>query len=154
VKFGVWTYCVEWRSGGKLWSNFSSESSVRLYLSRPCQNTVQYPAVQVGATRKSGDTDGWSVLRSLSQYPPHTYVCSLHFKSSKKVKDIPTIFPWTSLLLLKENPLSFALLSSQPPKLKGEDSTKELQSYTESFTKLQDYLQLEKHLQPSMKELE
>ena len=128
----VWTYCVEWRCGSELWSKFGSESGIRLHLSRPCQNTAQYPAVQVGATRKSAkashsisypltlrrDTDGWSVLRSLLQYPLiHIYAVFI-LKTLRKLRTYLPYFPGP-LLFLHENPLSFALLSPQPPKLKN-----------------------------------
>ena len=89
---------------------------------------------------------------------PYTYICSLHFKNTKKAKDVPTIFPWTPSVSARKSPVVRPFVSPAPQTKKHkveEDLSKQLQSYTESYTKLQEkYLQLEKRLQSITEELE
>ena len=87
----------------------------------------------------------------------YTYVCSLHFKGNKKTSnnDVPTIFPWTSSISARKSPTVRPFV---PPEVKrhkdNEDLAKQLQSYTESLTKLkEDYLHLEKRLEKVTEEL-
>ena len=110
------------------------------YLSIPCQSTAVYPDIQVGATRKSAkashsincpltmrrNTSGWSVVRSLSQYPPYTYICCLHFKGCMKY-----------VVYLLGLPVFRTFVSPVSEAIKHKDDgdlTKQLQSYTESCT--------------------
>ena len=90
---------------------------------------------------------------------PYTYICSLHFKDNKKTSDndVPTLFPWTPIPVRKP-PVVRPFVPPVPraKKHKDEDDlTKQLQSYAESLTKLQeDYFHLEQRLKTVTEELE
>ena len=101
----------------------------------------------------------WSVsIKKPITVSPYTYICSLHFKNTKKAKDVPTLFPRTPSVSAWKSPIARSFVSSAPQTKKHEveeDLSEQLQSYTESYTKLQEkYLQLEKRLQSITEELE
>ena len=103
-----------------------------------------------------------SIKRSIT-VSPYTYICSLHFKDSKKASrnDIPTIFPWTisttttTTTTTRKSPVLRPFIPPVPKKRKQDiDTSKQLQEYANSIAELRlEYSKLEE-LQRVTRELE
>ena len=88
----------------------------------------------------------------------YTYICSLHFKNSKKSpdNDIPTIFPWSISVPVRNSPTRRPFTPPATKKHKSDEHLSEqVQSYATTLSKLQEeFTKVEKELQTVTAELQ